>query len=393
MSDQLRVLFFTMANLNVIDGSSIWMHSVAETLHADPRTRTTILLRAPETRDVITRGMHRLPRVRLVDPRSRRLPDPSGMTVPVAIETLQRLDHEQPHDIVLVRAYDVCMEAVNRGAFKGRLWSCYILEPERDLTDPAYIAGMTKIAQASRHVVCQSEEMRALLESVVPAAIGKTILIAPGIPTDAASRPDPGVVVPRMIYAGKFHRFYPVLRMIDMLTTLRADHPSLEFHVAGDKFHRPKGDTRYASELGRALSSTPGVIWHGGIGRDDVEAMVAKGGIAMSLWDFQHGPGMNNLVISTKLLDYCSVGIPVILNRTAAQEDVLGADYPLFVNAVDEALPLLRRLLSDPGLYRDASERTFAGSRRFTYPAIQRLLGPYLDRLAAELSGSAAATR
>ena len=385
MTDELRLLFFTMANLNIIDGSSIWMHSVAETLHVDPRTSTTILLRAPETRDVITRGLHRLARVELVDPRSLKHADPAGLTVPLAVDALHRLDEARPFDAVILRAYEVCLEAVRTGAFGGRLWSCYILEPERDVSDPAYLAGMTRIAEASRQVVCQSEEMRALLESVVPAVIGKTILIAPGIPEDTVARPDPGVVVPRMIYAGKFHRFYPVERMIGMLGRLRLDHPDLEFHVAGDKFHRPAGDTGYASELGRALSSTPGVIWHGGIGRDEVEALVAQGGIALSLWDFKHGPGMNNLVISTKLLDFCSVGLPVILNRTAAQEDVLGADYPLFVSRVEEAEPLLRRLLEDGDLYREASERTFAASRRYTYPSVYRHVAPYLDRLAVEL--------
>lgn len=391
MNGELSVLFYTMANLNIIDGSSIWMHSVAETLHVDSRLRITIPLRAPEHRDVVTRGLRRLPRVELLDPRHLGRPDPGGMNVFEAISALERADAKRRHDIVLLRAYELCREAVRRGLFAGRLWSCYILEPERDISDPEYLAGMTRIAEASRHVVCQSEEMRALLESLVPAAIGKTIILAPGIPEETVvARPDPGRIVPRMIYAGKFHRFYPVDRMIDAFQELRTEHPDLEFHVAGDKFHRPRGDTGYAVALERALVETPGLVWHGGIGRDEVEALLAEGGVALSLWDFRHGPGMNNLVISTKLLDFCSVGLPVILNRTAAQEDVLGADYPLFVNRVDEALPLLRRLFVDAALYRLASERSFEASRRFTYPSVYAALAPYVDRVMDELAGPAA---
>ena len=145
-----------------------------------------------------------------------------------------------------------------------------------------------------------------------------------------------------MLYAGKFHPFYPVDWMIRIFRELRADLRDLEFHVAGDKFYRPKGDVTYASALEQALLSTPGLTWHGGIGRDDVEALLAAGGVAMNLWDYHHGPAMNDLVISTKLLDSCVVGLPIILNRTAAQEGVLGVDYPLFVEQVEEAGPLLR---------------------------------------------------
>lgn len=380
----LSILFYTMANLNLIDGSSIWMHSVAETLHVDHRLQVTIPLRTPERRDVVTRALRRLERVELVDPRELGGRDPGGMSVVDSVTALERLDAKRRHDIVLLRAYDLCLEAVRRGRFSGRLWSCYILEPERDIADPAYLAGMTRIAEASRHVVCQSEEMRALLESLVPAAIGKTIILAPAIPVDTVPRPDPGRIVRRLIYAGKFHRFYPVDKMIDAFERLRTDHPDLEFHVAGDKFHRPKGDAAYAAALERRLMDTPGLVWHGGIGRDEVEALLARGGIALSLWDFRHGPGMNNLVISTKLLDFCSVGLPAILSRTAAQEEVLGPDYPLFVTAVDEALPLLRRLLVDPALYREAAERCFASSRPFTYPAVYAGIAPYIDRAAEE---------
>jgi len=380
----LAILFYTMANLNLIDGSSIWMHSVAETLHVDDRLQVTIPLRTPERRDVVTRALRRLERVELVDPRELGRPDPGGMSVVDSVTALERLDAKRRRDIVLLRAYDLCLEAVRRGRFSGRLWSCYILEPERDIADPAYLAGMTRIAEASRHVVCQSEEMRALLESLVPAAIGKTIILSPAIPVDTVPRPDPGRIVRRLIYAGKFHRFYPVDKMIDAFERLRTDHPDLEFHVAGDKFHRPKGDAAYAAALERRLMDTPGLVWHGGIGRDEVEALLARGGIALSLWDFRHGPGMNNLVISTKLLDFCSVGLPAILSRTAAQEKVLGPDYPLFVTAVDEALPLLRRLLVDPALYREAAERCFTSSRPFTYPAVYAGIAPYIDRAAEE---------
>jgi glycosyltransferase involved in cell wall biosynthesis len=379
----IRVGFYTPANLNLIDGSAIWVQSVAETLHVDPRVDMTIPLKVTDQRDVVTGLLRRLDRVRLIPPAFAKPRTRAAMTHDEALDLLERLDAAKPFDILLLRAYELCLAAVKRERFRGRLWSCYILEPEKDIASADYIDGMAEIARGSQHVVCQSEEMRALFESLVPGAIGRTILLPPAIPASTVTRPDPDRIVRRMIYTGKFHRFYPVPEMIGFFADLRTTYPDLEFHVAGDKIHRPPDDPGYAPQLERMLSGTEGLIWHGGIGRDAVERLLAGGGIALSLWDHRYGSEMNDLVISTKLLDYCSVGLPVILNRTAAQEAMLGPDYPLFVERSGEALPLLRRLLEDVKLYRDASARTYAATRRFTYPAVMDRVRPYLVHASA----------
>jgi glycosyltransferase involved in cell wall biosynthesis len=237
---------------------------------------------------------------------------------------------------------------------------------------------MTRIAEASKHVVVQSEGMRRLLESVVPAARGKTVLLPPGIPAETGPRADLSRPVPRLLYTGKFHPFYPVEQMIDFLTELRAELPDLEFHVAGDKIMPIQDDPTYQERLRTRLETTPGVVWHGSLPRERVIDLLAEGGVALNLWDYAHGARMNELVVSTKLLDYASVGVPVVLTRTPTQVELFGEDYPLFVDDVDEALPLLRRVLTDPDLYRSTGERVFEASRAFTYPAIHRLIAPHL---------------
>jgi glycosyltransferase involved in cell wall biosynthesis len=140
----------------------------------------------------------------------------------------------------------------------------------------------------------------------------------------------------------------------------------------------PEGDPDYASRLRHLLETTPGVVWHGSMPREDVVNLVAEGGVALNLWDYRHGPQMNELVVSTKLLDYASVGVPVVLTRTPTQVELYGNDYPLFVDAVDEALPLIRRVLTEPDLYRLTAERSYEASRTYTYPRIHALIAPYL---------------
>ena len=377
----LRVLFYSPANLNTLDGSTIWVQAVSRILALGGRARLTIPLRAAERRDLVTGPLRAMPEVRIVDRTgSRRWVGrrPSGMTPPEAADVLEWFDAAERFDVVLLRGYRVCLAAARRRRFRGRLWSAYVVEPELDLDDPEYRAGLAAIASASRYLLAQTEAMRRLTEEVVPGARGRTILLPPAIPDEPVARADPDRPVRRMIYTGKFHPFYAVEQLIDMLTRLRVEMPDLEFHVAGDKIMWQVDDTDYRDRMERLLRDTPGLVWHGGLDRQAVERLTAQGGVALSVWDGRFGPTMNGLVMSTKLLDYASVGVPVVLTRTPAQEELLGADYPLFVDAVEDALPAIRRALNDPALYRAAAGRTFEASRPYTYSAVRRRLDPYL---------------
>ena len=184
------VLLYSPTNMNQIDGSTIWVQSVTETLLVDPALEVTIPLRSPVRRDVMTGALRRLPRVRLVDAHPRLAARTLGLTTTQALDLIERLDRARPFDAILLRSLQLCLVAADRPSLQNRMWSCYILEPERDPSDPEYREQMTRIAAASKFVVVQSEGMRRLLESVVPEARGKTVLLPPGIPAEAGPRAD-----------------------------------------------------------------------------------------------------------------------------------------------------------------------------------------------------------
>jgi hypothetical protein len=385
-----RVCLYSPADLNSVSGSAIWVQAVAHVFRAGANVEVVVPQRMLERRSYITGALRAADRIELVDPRrQRRWVPPSGLYAAEALDLIEELDRERRFDAIVLRTFSHCLVAIDRPRLRDRLWSTYILEPERDIDDVEHRAALGAIASASKFVVAQSEEMRALLEAAVPAARGKTVLLPPAVPPagEDGTSPDIAPLARRMFYAGKFHPFYPVPRMIDFLEELRFSEPDLEFHAVGDQIFRAADDGGWADDLERRLASTPGVIWHGAHAREDVIRLLSAGGIALSLWDYDHGSTMNDLVVSTKLLDYCLAGVPVILNRTVAQESILGRDYPLFVDSVDEALPLIHRLLGDADLYRAAARRTKAAARRFSYPAVyETQVAPYLeDRAEARL--------
>lgn len=388
----LHVLFYSPANLNQLDGSAVWVQGVVETLLADPRVHVTIPLRAPQRRRVISGVLEAMDRVDVVDPHPRLGARNLGLSTSGALDLVERLDRRRPADVVLLRSHKVCLAAADRPALRGRTWSTYVLEPERDPDDPAYRAEMARIAEASDAVLVQSEGMRALLESVVPAACGRTLLLPPAIPDETGPRSDPARPVRRILYTGKFHPFYPVDLVVDITTALRAGPvPDLEFHVAGDKFTPHPDAPDWGAALERRLRTTPGVVWHGGMPRAAVARLVADGGVAVSLWDYRYGSHMNDLVVSTKLLDYASAGAPVVLTRTPVQADILGADYPLFVDDLADAAEVIRRAVTDPAVYREAAERAWEASRAFTHAAVMAGLRPALEAAAARRAAARSA--
>ncbi|HJT37484.1 MAG TPA: glycosyltransferase [Actinomycetota bacterium] len=385
-SREIRVAFYVGANLNIIDGSSVWTQSTAEALHADPRLGIVMPMRYGDMRPVITGSLRSLERVALVD--STWFRTYRSMSSEEAIECIRWLDGMRRFDVVILRGFELCLTAARKGGFGDRLWSSYILEPERDVNDPEHIAGLNEIVRASRYIVVQTDGMRTLLEGLVPATAGKTVLLPPAIPsTDDLPFPS---VEQRLFYTGKFAPQYPFLELVDIFKRLRNQYPALEFHVAGDKIFRTLTDSSFADAVESSLSSTPGLTWHGGIPRTDVLALLARGGIGLNVWDPAYAHTMNDLVVPSKTLDYCSAGVPVIAQDTSTHRGLFGDDYPLLVSGPPDVEDRVELLLKDEALYRESAERCRDAVKQFTYGAVSARLRPAIDETVAAARAEAA---
>jgi glycosyltransferase involved in cell wall biosynthesis len=369
--------FYSPADMNVLDGSAIWTESTAAILASIPGASVAVVLRAPEMRDVVTRRVRSIPGVRAIRPTGPIGDSRGRLTNGEALDLLEGLDRADPFDIVVLRGYEVCRLAAERGTFDGRLVSAYILEPERDRESSAYRSDLSRIALGSRRVAVQSDAMAALLTELAPEAADRTLLLPPGIPPRSIA-PGPAPSARRLIYAGKFHPFYAIDELLDGFVELRAARPGLEFHLVGDKLMASPGDPEFRSRIRSRLEGTPGVVWHGGIDRDALNRLFREGGVALSVWDHRHGAEMNDLVVSTKLLDYCAAGLPVVLTRTRMQTQLLGPDYPFFIDQPREARSAIARALDDPASASAASRLALAAAARYSYDTLAAVVATEL---------------
>jgi glycosyltransferase involved in cell wall biosynthesis len=380
----VRIAVFGDVNLNIIDGSSVWLQSVATALSRQPRNAVTVLCKFGEERDLLTGPLRHLPGVTVVNPIDEGKYPGRELSRNQALDALEELDTQRRFDVVILRGFAICHAAAirRRRVFAGRLWPYLTDIPQRaeDLTGEA-LARLTAIANASRFVLCQTEALRTYLESWVPAIAGKAILLEPMIPDQTPVHIPTPAPIPegqplKMIYVGKYAPMWNTYEMTTAVSELRAGGVNVELDMVGDKIHQSVERPDWADRMERALTSTPGVHWHKGMSRERTIAMLAKHDLALG-W---RAAGLDDsLELSTKLLEYGAVGVPAVINRTAMHEELLGTDYPLFANTADELLEAVKSA-RDPGVRTLASDRLGSLTDHYRFSAVAERLQVYIDR-------------
>ncbi|SFD07178.1 glycosyltransferase family 1 protein [Streptomyces aidingensis] len=384
-------LVYGDVDLNLLDGSAIWAQAMMQALSL-AGCRGRLLLKAPVRTGRLTDPIAALPGITV-------LPGPSPHENPLsprrASGRLVRLDEEDPCDLLVLRGRRLVEQVVADGRFDGRIWA-YLTDIPQSAAEmtPGDAEALGRIARAARHLLCQTEEMRCFLETWVPDACGKCVLYPPSVPapgpgtgTDTGSdtgtgtgpREAAGDPV-RLVYTGKFAPQWNTLEMTGLPAELAARGVRAELHTVGDKIHRVPDDPDYHDRMARALHTAPGVVHHGGMGRED--AMRTAAGCHIGLgW---RRPELDaSLELSTKVLEFGSLGLPVLLNRTPAHETLLGADYPLFVpgrGLTADAAGALAHAVRSPEVYRTAAARCRRAAAGFTLERAAQRLRALLDR-------------
>jgi glycosyltransferase involved in cell wall biosynthesis len=378
-----RALVYGDIDLNLIDGSAIWLQSVTQAL-TRAGCAVTLVLKAPVRTSRLIAPLLAEPGVTVRRPFEEHLLEgPGPVTAAAAPELLARLDAEAPHDLVVLRGRVVTAAAAKGGAFAGRLWP-YLTDVPQSVPGltPATAEELGMIASAARYLLCQTEELRCFLEGSIPAACGKCVLLPPilaEIPEGRGTSPAASPL--RLVYSGKFAPRWNTLEMTELPELLATRGVAAELHMIGDKIHNAPGD--YQQRM-RAALQTKGVTWPGGHSREDALRLAASCDIGLS---WRHPELDASLELSTKVLEYGAIGLPVILNRTPMHEGLLGADYPLFAASLADVADVAAAAAGDAALYQRAAERTSRAAEQFTLDrAADRLRGYLREGLGGKVS-------
>jgi glycosyltransferase involved in cell wall biosynthesis len=401
-------LVYGDVDLNLLDGSAIWLQSVTQALVA-AGCAVTLVLKAPVRTDRLLAPLRDLPEVAIRSPHADGLLSGLGealLTVPQAVAVLAAVDSSRRHDLIVLRGRALVSAAARDGAFDGRLWSYLTDVPQAvPAVTPKAAEDLTIIAKASRYLLCQTEELRCFLEGSVAAACGKSVLFPPVLPALDIHRDPERLVAPpgtplRLVYTGKFAPRWNTLEMTTLPGLLAARGVPAEVHMVGDKVHDDPRDPSYKRRMRGALgeagagaagagsaggTGAPGVIWHGGQPRAEAMRLAAAGDIGLS---WRHPELDASLELSTKVLEFGQLGLPVILNRTPMHEALLGADYPLFAASIEDVADVAAAAL-DPAVFALAASRTSRAAASFALDRAADRLRAYLERAVPARSASA----
>ena len=392
-----RAMVYGHVDLNLIDGSAIWVQGIVQTL-ATAGCQVDLVLKSPIVTGRLLDPLVALPNVTVRRPyEESRLPDlkagkGAGLTPSQVAKVLGQLDAQDPYDLVVVRGLRAVHQLVASKVATGRLWTYLTDVPQSYVeADDSSVEVLAQIARASRFLLCQTEELRGFLEGLVPEACGKSVLFPPVAPevegVSPPAPPAPGEPI-RLVYTGKFAPRWNTEQMAALPTLLAERGVSAELHMVGDKIHDDPEDPDYSRRMGEALRTGRGVIWHGGQPRE--KAMQIAGGAHIGL-GWRDADLDDSLELSTKVLEYGVLGLPALINRTPMHERLLGADYPMFVSGsadaadstdrgVGEVVDLIVAVATDPARYDLARARNGVAASEHTMTRATERIAALLDR-------------
>ncbi len=362
-----RIAVYADVDPNVVDGSSVWLASIVQVLVQLPDVGVDVFLKKPLVRTTVLKDLIGNPAVSISHPAK------GSMEIAALNAWMAGRDQDRQYDLIVVRGYRAVRFLSQYDWTRDRL-APYITDLP-DIEDQNTV-DLRNIFKVSRWLLCQTEDVENFYLSVDPAVESKLKRLPPMIP-DESEAAEEGLnnSALRIAYAGKFAPDWGLQDMLNVFAELRRRDPAVELHVFGDKF---QGPSAFRTDIAARFRSDPGVTWYGAVSRSEVISRLAQMDVAWGWRDPQLEESTREL--STKVLEYGSASLPVVLYPNGINVELLGRDYGLFAATPDEALDCLSKVLQD-----DSTLEAAVGTLRdvvepFRYSSVARSLTGLINR-------------
>ena len=363
-----RIGIYGEIDANLIDGSAIWLQAVGKALASLPDVSVFVLLRAVPKRDVVIAELRRQPCIQLIEPAPA---DGRLLTSTEAAAALEAIDDQSRLTALLVRGAATLAALAERNRLSCPIWAYHVPSLEEEIER----GRVALLSQVAARVLCQTDAVRHHVVGIEPALESRIVLLPPIVDANPLARTASRSTAPRLVYAGKLSPEYCFEEMLTLLAQLREQIPGTELHIAGDKIHDPPQDRGFRARARAALERTPGLHWHRALERPAVFELMRRCDIGLSLRDHALD---SSLEISTKLLEYGSAGLPVVLNPQARHRELLGTAYPLYASDVESAQSAVLRAWEDPVALTAAADRCVEASEPYHLDRVSARLGDEL---------------
>ena len=332
----MKVAVLAEQNFNLIDGSTIWLLNVCKLLAREEDFEVELLLTHPLENPVLAQELP--DRVRIRD--ARILLETAGIAdTQLRPETLTDVlsaweDQIGAYDRFFVRGTDYLTRMLHSETLSARL-VIYAPSAIPDLAEPE--PDWIRLGRANRvPVVVQSETGKHALESLLDYPAHIVHVVPPIVFASDPPRRDPTQPA-TLCYSGKIDLHYGLDWLIGICDQIAAD-PDLGIRVIAGK---DTWRTRYPDffkQMDRfrakvAAGEMPGATLVSNVSHAEAKRQM---GLADFAYCLRHDRYDDVIEISTKIVEFCTLGVPPILNDNALNRDLFGADYPYLVDIVTD---------------------------------------------------------
>lgn len=378
---QLRILLYGDINLNFMDGSAVWLTSIAPVLSSNPRIQVDLLLKAKEQNSRLTSALEGYDNLKIIQPfesfaklagtRNTRL------TVAEAVQIMARLHQENPYDLVIVRGFNLVREIMHYEVFRP-ITVPYLTDFKHDhRSTKEERTDLKRVYDHFDHLFLQTKETKEAFKKLVQVDGEKIQLLYPMIPDLENELPRFQNRHSRLIYSGKFHEDWYTEEIIEATKKLAKENPQIHTQIVGDKFQERLREPENQLRIKNEFQKTSAIDWVGAVSRDRCQALIAEADVGIS-WRSASLDNDDSVELSSKLLEYGRLGKPALVRRTKMHEDILGKEYPLFVDSEADFVSKTLAVLSDDRLYFEAAQMIYQASKAFTFSAAYERLKDFI---------------
>ena len=185
---------------------------------------------------------------------------------------------------------------------------------------------ISRIGSNGGKILCQTSSIFNELKEISTGTTDSFVMLPPIIPeyTSKNQKRDYESEKISIVYAGKIAPLWGVEELIDSCDV------GYQVTIIGDKIHNgPASDSMFKSRLSEKLLNEQHVNWIPRLPRSDVIELVSTADIAWCARDYFFENQTREL--STKVLECLLVGTPPILVKSKLHLELLGKDWPFFV--------------------------------------------------------------
>ncbi|MGR3617172.1 MAG: glycosyltransferase family 4 protein [Paracoccaceae bacterium] len=374
----MKIALLAEQNFNLIDGSTIWLLNTCKLLSMQRDFDVDLLLSQPLITDVLTREL----------PANINVTDATQLgSGPLHAATLagNLANWEETvgvYDRIMVRGDDFLAALMQDTSFQKR-----VVAYAPGIVPDVRHANPDWVDQAREHrtvTIVQSVPAKRVMESLLdyPASC---VHVVPPVTFVRKGATDKSTGTATLCYSGKIDPEYGLSWLLDICDEIN-NEPDVEIDlIAGKDTLRAKYPDFFEKwdhlrdEIRRG--ERPTLSLFESVPHTEAQGRMSRADFAFCLRDGGYDDGLE---ISTKVVEFCALGVPPILNDTALNRDLFGADYPYFVDTSIEDVPSVVQGYirdCDSPAYHLATLRILEISKRFAPEVLSK-------RLAGAIRGS-----